>query len=60
MRGKEREGGEGEGSGKWESEREKGQRAQERPNSLFLVSQASLPGCCSITVGWSLEGMLTS
>lgn len=56
---KEREEGEGE-IGNKESERENSQNEQRRQAKMFLFySKPGLPGCCYVTVGQSLERMLT-
>jgi hypothetical protein len=50
----EREGGRGQG--RKGSGTEENKRVREQ-NSLFY-SKPGIPGCCQVTVGWSLEGML--
>ena len=52
------------GRGMWRegAEREGGksreQESKEGANSPFYT-EAGIPGCCQVTVGWSLEEMLT-
>lgn len=62
----ERSGGHGQGEReigvreRRKSERERrGREGEEEPNSP-TYSKLGLPGCCEVTVGQSLEGMLTT
>jgi hypothetical protein len=48
------EGGNGDGRAR---AREKQEREEEA--SRLFYSGSGLPGCCQVTVGWSLYGMLT-
>ena len=36
----------------------RGEESEERAHSPFY-SESGIPGCCQVTVGWNLEGMLT-
>ena len=52
--------------GKWEEKGQRGeedkrareQEGEEGASSLFY-SESGIPGCCQVTVEWSLEEMLT-
>jgi len=47
----------------WRERGQKGKRVREQEheegaNSPFY-SESGIPGCCQVTMGWSLKGMLT-
>jgi hypothetical protein len=50
-------GREGEGV-RGQSENKKTRAREEGPSSPFY-SESGTPGCCQVTVGWSLDKMLT-